>query len=134
MKFVEWKHFAIFISLLLITLTRTYEETVPRTVKSILSKELKTHAFKNKKQKISEHSSDVLNAIVLQTVDYAGSSTNIQNNHRVGNSFFKISRYKPKLAKIGCSLPTKCSHAQEKTLFYLLLGITPMRPKLLGMH
>ena len=36
--------------------------------------------FKNKKQKISEHSSDVLNAIVLQTVDYAGSSTNIQVN------------------------------------------------------
>jgi len=90
MKFVEWKHFAIFISLLLITLTRTYEETVPRTVKSILSEELKTHAFKNKKQKISEHSSDVLNAIVLQTVDYAGSSTNIQNNHRGREFFLKL--------------------------------------------
>ena len=46
--------------------TRNIEEAVPRTVKSILSEELKTHAFKNKKQKISEHSSDVLNAIVLQ--------------------------------------------------------------------
>ena len=88
MKFVEWKHFAIFISLLLITLT--YEETVPRTVKSILSEELKTHAFKNKKQKISEHSSDALNAIVLQTVDYAGSSTNIQNNHRGREFFLKL--------------------------------------------
>ena len=90
MKFVEWKHFAIFISLLLITLMHTYEETVPRTVKSILSEELKTHDFKNKKQKISEHSSDVLNAIVLQTVDYAGSSTNIQNNHRGREFFLKL--------------------------------------------
>ena len=90
MKFVEWKHFAIFISLLLITLTRTYEETVPRTVKSILSKELKTHAFKKKKQKVSEHSADVLNAIVFQTVDYAGSSTNIQNNHRGREFFLKL--------------------------------------------
>ena len=78
MKFVEWTHFAIFISLLLITLT--YEETVPRTVKPILSVELKTHAFKNKKQKISEHLSDALNANVLQTVDCAESSTNMQNN------------------------------------------------------
>ena len=72
--------------------------------RQIRSEELKTHAFKNKKQKISEHLSDVLNAIVLQTVDYAESSTNIQNNHR----------------------------GQEFVL--KLLGITPMRPKLLGMH
>ena len=88
MKFVEWKHFAIFISLLLIT--PTYEETVPRTVKSILSEELKTHAFKNKKQKISEHSTGALNDFVLQTVDYAGSSTNIQNNHRGREFFLKL--------------------------------------------
>ena len=45
--------------------------------------------FKNKKQKISEQS-DVLNAIVLQTVDYAGSSTNIQNNHRGQEFFLKV--------------------------------------------
>ena len=46
--------------------------------------------FKIKKQKISEHSSDVLNAIVLQTVDYAGSSTNIQNNQRGREFFLKL--------------------------------------------
>ena len=113
MKFVEWKPFAIFISLLLITLTRTYEETVPRTVKSILSEELKTHAFKNKKQNNSEHSSDALNAILLQIIDYAP----IFKKPQGSGILFKITQYKPKLAKIGCSLLTKCSNTQEKTLF-----------------
>ena len=50
---------------------------------------LKPLPFKNKKQKISEQS-DVLNAIVLQTVDYAGSSSNIQNNHRGREFFLKL--------------------------------------------
>ena len=67
--------------------TGKIEKAVPRTVKSILSAELKTNAFKNKKQKVSEHSSNALNDVVLQTVDYAGSSTNTQNNHR-GREFF----------------------------------------------